>query len=132
MDYLPRVQGWYLVPLLLSCSVDMSHTQSILQDRLGMVLMSPCLTAYVTGLSDKVIVSHVTKNFSFHRPTDYRQIMVQEQPSVFKMPPELYEDATLPKKLASLIRNILVQLRSQIKCKVCIHQSHYHNVYCFQ
>lgn len=44
---------------------DMGCSQSILQDRLGMVLMSPSLTAYVTGLSDKVIVSYVTTTFLF-------------------------------------------------------------------
>ena len=33
------------------------NTQEVLQDHLGTILLSPNLTAYVTGLSDQAVVS---------------------------------------------------------------------------
>ena len=62
----PKIVKSVLLGFLFSCLADMDHTQSILQDHLVMVLLSPGLMAYVTGLSDMVVVSYI-QWFSFHR-----------------------------------------------------------------
>ena len=80
--------------------------------------------AYVVGLSDKIVVRY--NDSDSHNVTDHYQAMVKEQPSVFKIPLDLYKDAVLPKKLASLIHRILSQHRSQIKMKVTMHLSYLH------